>query len=145
MAIAKGQIQPDKSYRYTCGKCGGFGQTKEGKLCDHCYDGIYERLIEEFATARGERYYALLKAILRIKGKAIYDYAQSLIKENGGKLRPVDFGHCVLEFNFPHNRMKPIAEWLEETGLIPVGAWSRLNRRKNFTIKECIEAAQVER
>lgn len=125
MSVAKGQIQPDKTYLYTCGNCLGEGVLPNGETCSHCHNLNYEALITDFATARGERYYALLKAILSIKGKAVYDRAVEIRKENG-KFTAFDFGRLLLEFGFPRNRMKPLAEWLEETRFCRYGTWENI-------------------
>lgn len=134
MTVAKGQIQADNSYKYTCGNCNGAGQFIDSKTgqyedCTHCYNLDYDKLIEAFRLARGERYYAILKAILSIKGKAIVDSANARRGENG-KLSLAALLHVLMEFQFPHNRFKPLVEWLEETRTIQAGAYDRIHRGK---------------
>lgn len=138
MAIAKGQHQPDHSYKYTCGKCQGRGKLPNG-ICDHCYSLNMELLLEQFQTARGERYYAILKAILSVKGKAIHDRAVQ-IKQETGKVSPLDLGIMCIEFGFG-TRMKPLVEWLEECRLAPTGLYTNLQER-GMKVGKVLEAAQ---
>lgn len=122
--IGKGQIQDDKSYVYTCLQCQGSGWF-HGDPCTHCYGGDIDRLLVEFAVARGERYYALLKRILAANGKAIYDAACEIRQKNGG-FRPYDIAWLCIKFDWPQNRMKALAEWLEETHFMPAAMYSHL-------------------
>lgn len=119
MTIARGIRQPDNRYLYTCLRCSGMGYKRD-VLCTDCYDLDYDVLIEHFATARGTRYYALLKAILSLKGQAIADRALEI---NEGNIRRQDLFHLLVEFNFPRNRFKPLVEWLEECKIIPAGTY----------------------
>jgi len=133
MAVAKGQIQSDNSYQYTCGNCKGIGHFMDSKTgeyedCTHCYNLDYDKLLEAFRLARGERYYAILKAILSLKGKAIADSA--IVRRNANaniKLTIADLLHLLMEFNFPRNRFKPLVEWLEETRTLPIGVYNRIH------------------
>ena len=127
MAVNKGHHDEIHNYIYTCGYCNGKGFIK-GLPCPHCYGLHLPRLMQEFETARGERYYAILKAILSVKGREIYDRARE-VKAARGKFTPYDFCHLLIEFNFPHNRMKPLAEWLEECGFCPYGTYEHLQQR----------------
>jgi hypothetical protein len=131
--IAKGEIQADSSYRYTCGNCNGNGRFMDGKTgeyedCPHCYNLDYDKLIEAFRLARGERYYAILKAILSIKGKAIVDSA--IARKHDGKLFVADLLHLLMEFKFPRNRFKPLVEWLEETHTLKSGVYELIHDSK---------------
>lgn len=138
--IAKGEIANDKSYIYRCGQCQNSGWF-HGDPCTHCYGGDLEKLMYEFAVARGERYYALLKAILRQIGREIYLEA-SRIREANNKFTPVDLAYLVIKFNFPDNRMKPVAEWLQETHFMPAGMYEHL-QDSGMKVKDIMSAARV--
>ena len=125
--VAKGRWDKYKGYLYTCGKCNGTGRNGDA-VCDHCYALDYAALMEAFRYARGSRYYALLKAILSIKGKEIYDTARQ-VKADTNKIVIADLFKLLVQFQFPPNRMKPLVEWLEETQVIPSGAYKRLKER----------------
>lgn len=141
--IAKGQIQPDYAYQYTCGHCSGVGfLLSTGKICPHCYNLDLPRLLEAFQTARGSRYYALLKAILSIQGKAICDRYLEIYAERGNHWIVIDYGRLVLEFGWG-KRMKPLAEWLEECRLIPTGTYEKI-RERGPKIGDIIAGAQRE-
>jgi hypothetical protein len=131
--VAKGVWNPDTGYSYICANCNGTNRA----TCTHCYGLNYPKLLEAFAVARGARYYAILKAILSIKGKAIYDRAREVA--GGGKLSPADLCELLVEFEFPPNRMKPLVEWLEETRILPTGAYGRL-REMGFRVSAALEA-----
>lgn len=126
MAVAKGRIVEGNQYIYTCGRCNGSGEVR-GTVCTDCYSLDLEKLLYEFQVARGERYYALLKAILSIQGKAICD-ALIAVREQHGRFTPLDLGMLVIKFGWG-NRMKPMAEWLEETHLMPAGMYQSLRDR----------------
>lgn len=111
--LRKGQLQPDKSYRYTYGKCNGKG-TCGAVVCDWCYGLDTARLCEQIKMARGERYYGLLKALLSVIGKEIHDYAVSIV-DRQGFIAGVDIAHVHLKFNL---NMKATWEWLVETDVI---------------------------
>jgi hypothetical protein len=121
MAVAKGKIQSDNSYIYTCGSCNGKGfllDSRRGEeICVHCYNGDYARITEEMKTARGQRYYGLLKSALKVNGKHIADKALELRSENGG-LTLVKVGYLCHYFNL---NFKALGEWLEECRIIPIG------------------------
>lgn len=134
--INKGTIRTDHSYSYVCGNC----RDAMSEECPHCYGGNPTLLLEAFSTARGERYYALLKAILRIQGKAIYDLASEL-RETRGSFTPVDIAALMLAFGWPSNRMKPMAEWLEETRFIPAGTYDDLHE-SGLRVRDMLEAAR---
>lgn len=121
--INQGYIAEDYRYIYQCRQCAGWHGANSA--CSHCYNGDIDKLLHEFAVARGERYYALLKRILVIQGKAICE-AVYQIRDETGKLTPVDMADIVLAFGWPENRMKPLAEWLEECCLIPAGMYEHL-------------------
>lgn len=114
--LRKGQLQPDKSYRYTCGKCNGKG-TCGAAVCDWCYGKDLAQLCEQIKTARGERYYGLLKVILSVIGKQMHDYARSL-----PGITPVDIAHIHLKFNL---NLRATWEWLEETSAVYAGTYQQ--------------------
>lgn len=136
MTINKGRHSEHHDYLYTCGYCNAKGYIK-GLPCPHCYNLDLPTLLKEFETARGERYYALLKAILSIKGRAIYDRAMEIRNTQEGKLKIADLCHLLIEFQFPHNRMKPLAEWLEECRVCPAGTYEHLQAR-GFKVKDSL-------
>lgn len=138
MAVAKGQIQEDKSYQYTCGKCKGQGMI-DARFCNHCYNLRHDLLSEQFQTAKGEQYYAILKAILSIKGKAIYDKAVEINAQNG-KFTPVDIAYLSILFGF-EMRMKALCEWLEECQFLPTGLYEDL-REKGMGVRDMLELAE---
>lgn len=135
MPVAKGKTLKDGTYIYTCGKCHGAGFFGV-EPCPHCYNLDYKVLMQHFETARGERYYALLKAILSIKGKAMVDRVATVrSKSESGKISLADLLHIFMEFEFPINRFKPFAEWLEEARAIPTGTYQRI-KDSRFGIKK---------
>ncbi len=123
--VNKGKWNPASGYAYTCWRCNGSGGNGQ---CSDCYGLNYNRIMQAFRTARGKRYYALLKAALSIRGLEIYCEVKSA-RELKGKLSPVDLCHYSVHFGFPMNRVKPFAEWLEETGVIPSGIYRRIKER----------------
>lgn len=114
--LRKGQLQPDKSYRYTCGKCNDKGMCG-AVVCDWCYGLDTVQLCEQITMARGERYYGLLKALLSVIGKEMHDYTRGLIS-----ITPVDIAHVHLKFNL---NMKATWEWLEETSAVYSGTYQQ--------------------
>lgn len=139
MAVAKGQIQPDGSYKYRCGQCGGSGQYA-GRTCSHCYNLDLPKLLEEFELARGERYYAILKAILFLIGKDIIDEAKRITQAQG-KFTPVDIAYLCLKFRFKR-RFKPMAEWLEESQIIRAGTYENL-KDMGFSVSDLLARAEL--
>lgn len=123
MQIARGTVQPDKSYRYTCSKCRGSGLYR-GYICDWCYALDLDMLRYNLRTARGKRYYALLKAILSIIGKQIVDDAKTIERERGD-FRVYDLGWLchVHDLN-----LTALGEWLEEARVIPNGTTDEIKR-----------------
>ncbi|MGB1286100.1 MAG: hypothetical protein ACPG7F_06170 [Aggregatilineales bacterium] len=145
MAVAKGRTLPDGTYIYTCGNCGGVGWHASGDTCNHCYALDYAQITEAIKSARGQRYYALLKAALSISGKAIVHCANAIKNENKwGKLRFVDLGYIALRFNL---NLKSTIEWLEETRSVPFGTSNRRKRvvdsnGKRATVAMIFDAAR---
>lgn len=135
MTVAKGQWIPDQGYIYTCANCGGSGFNANEPCC-HCYGLDIPVLMEQFATARGQRYYALLKAILSVQGKAIVDDVLS-IKTASGKVLLSDIIGLFIKWQWPRNRWKPFVEWLEETYTVRPGLYERL-KDIGFKIGEAI-------
>lgn len=144
MIVAKGQTLPDGTYLWTCNKCGGSNNLD----CDWCYGLNLPRIQEEMQKgARGQRYYALLKAFLSSEGKRMVDFARTLAEENG-KLSPVAVGWVSLSFGL---NFKATCEWLEETHVIRAGAYTHIMesrwRQPNGTTKrmrvtDILDAAQ---
>lgn len=133
--VAKGRIQPDNTYQYTCGTCDGRGfllDSKRGdELCVHCYNGDYQRITEEMKTARGQRYYGLLKSALKVAGKDIADKMLELKAEYGKVSLPM-VGYLCHYFNM---NFKALGEWLEECRLTPTGTTQRISET-TFTMPD---------
>lgn len=131
--IAKGITQPDGTYIYTCLKCGG-----KGGDCPDCYGLDTERILAAMKEgARGERYYALLKAFLSVNGKAITDEGKRIYAERDS-LRPIDMGYISLKFGL---NFKATVEWLEETRVMRSGVYEKV---KHFKVKDIYDAARKE-
>lgn len=140
--VAKGVTQPDGTYLWTCNKCSGMGQD-----CDWCYGLDTTKIIEEMKKgARGQRYYALLKAFLSVKGKEIVDFVNTLRNPDGG-VSPAAVGCVSLKFGL---NFKATCEWLEETRVIRAGTYDRLmdsrlrlpnGKTKAIQVKDIYEAA----
>lgn len=144
MPVAKGKWNPEVGYEYTCGKCHGTGEV-QGYLCDHCYgvlqpDARWKAIMTSFRTARGERYYALLKAALSIKGKEIVDAVVDM-KSERGKVTIADIFHLMVKFDWPRMRAKPFFEWLEETCIFS-GIYRNI-RDSGMTIKGICEKLDI--
>jgi hypothetical protein len=132
--LASGKTLSDGTYEWQCNKCEGNPE------CDWCYALDMARIVEEMNKgARGQRYYALLKAFLSINGKAIHDFAISL-KEQRGSLRVIDLGYVALNFDL---NFKATVEWLEETHVIRAGAYSQISRSK-LKVADILAAAHDE-
>lgn len=113
--INKGHVTPDKTYIYTCHNCGG-----KNPDCPYCYALNTKRIIEEMQKgAKGQRYYALLKAFLSVEGKAIYD-AAAKIRADNGKALIYDVGYLSLRFGL---NFKATCEWLNECGFMRSGMY----------------------
>jgi hypothetical protein len=109
---------PDGSYVYICGRCSGVGYWR-GRLCTDCYNLDLAPIRAELAGARGQRYYALLKAFLSLIGKDMVDEAKR-VKVECGHITPPDVGYISLAFGL---NFKATWEWLEETCVIRT-SWS---------------------
>lgn len=139
--INRGVLQPDKSYQYFCLKCDGAGLA-EGKTCDHCYALDLDLLRSNIRVARGERYYALLKAILSLVGKSIYDDAQQIKAQRDGKMTPIDVAYLAVKYDL---YLKVVWEWLQETGAIQTVSYEDIQamlRRKKMTVGQLLDLAQ---
>jgi len=136
MAVAKGKWDRNTGYAYTCGQCAGRGMV-HGQACSHCYALDYQAIMEAFKLARGERYYALLKAALSLKGKTIYDATR-----DGERLTIADIFRLMVDFDWPRKRAKPFFEWLEETNVIPSGTYRHLKDR-GFVITTVCEKLNI--
>lgn len=141
MPVAKGVWNPETGYAYTCGKCRGTGNY-HGHICDHCYgvlqpEAQWRAIMTSFRTAKGERYYALWKAALSLRGKEIVD-AVLEIKAERGKITIAELFHLMVTFDWPRMRAKPFFEWLEEAGPLPSGTYRWLQDR-GFVIKKACD------
>lgn len=124
MKTAQGRILDDYTYEYTCANCNGAGFFANDE-CTYCYNRDYKRCMEAFRNARGQRYYALLKTILSLKGKNMVEDVLAI--KAGGKLASIaDLIHLMAKYEFPPNRFKPFCEWLEECRAIKSGAYTRI-------------------
>lgn len=137
MAVAKGKWSPETGYVYTCGKCAGTG-LYFGMECQHCYGNLsqdvqWQTIMIAFKTARGQRYYALLKAALSIKGKAIVEDAESCIARDN-TLTVAEIFYMMVRHDWPRIRAKAFFEWLEETYTIKTGVYQHM-RDSGLTIK----------
>lgn len=133
--VGKGQSRPDGSYDYICAACRDSGVV-DGSECVWCYGKDADRILDEMHKgARGQRYYALLKAYLSVKGRDIVAAAQWM---HGGehKLTVIDLGHLHLRFGL---NFKALTEWLEECGVIRSGVYDRL-KANGVRIKDILEA-----
>lgn len=135
MKAAKGQTQRDGTYLFTCGTCGGKAYTDKSIECAWCYGGDVARIAVELKTARGQRYYGLLKSFLRERGKAMVD-AFVQIRTEAGKVTPVDIGYIALRFDLNY---KATWEWLYEARCIGVD-YDDVARR--FKVSEVMDAAR---
>ena len=115
MRVAKGQRQPDGTYLYTCGTCGGKASADPSVECAWCYGGDVKRIAAELKLARGARYYALLKAFLAVNGKAMVDEILRFKAERDGKFTPVELGYVSLKYNL---NFKATWDWIHENGHI---------------------------
>lgn len=131
MAVAKGTIAYNYDYIYTCGNCDGHGYHADCTICTHCYNLDLPRLLIEFKTARGQRYYAILKAILSLCGGDLARDVNALRNQKpaGVGISYADLCHELVRYRWPRNRWKPFLEWLEECRVIKVGAYTYFKER----------------
>jgi hypothetical protein len=139
MPVNKGRWDQETGYAYICWRCNGSGS--EGN-CPDCYDLDYGRIMHQFRAAQGQRYYALLKAALSIRGKEICDHTRKM-RSAKGKLSPADMCFLLVHYGFPKNRLKPLMEWLEETRVIPGGSHRRLKER-GFKVSQALRTLKVD-
>lgn len=147
MIVAKGVTQKGGVYVWTCNKCNGTGESAAG-FCTWCYGLDTERIIEEMNKgAKGQRYYALLKAFLSVKGKEIVDFAKPLGGDNRG-FAPAAVGLVSLKFGL---NFKATAEWLEETSVLNSGWYWRVmlkhitlpdGKSRRVQVQDILEAAR---
>jgi hypothetical protein len=138
--IAKGKSSPDGTYLYKCAKCAGRGMV-HGSTCDHCYNLNTAQIAEHLKLARGQRYYALLKALLSVNGKAIVDEAKALI-QRGDKFTIIEVAYLALKFGMS---FKAMFEWLEETLICPTGMHEAMRdtmRRNKVTVADIFDKAR---
>lgn len=114
MQVAKGRTLGDGTYLFTCGTCGGKASEDKSVECAWCYGGDARRISAEMKTARGQRYYGLLKSLLAVNGKAMVDEFHRLAKAQG-KATGVEVGYISLKYGL---NFKATWEWLYETRCI---------------------------
>lgn len=115
--VAQGKTLSDGTYLWECNKCEGNPE------CNWCYGLDTDRIVDEMKKgAKGQRYYALLKAVLSVRGKEMVDFAKTMRQENGG-FSPAGIGVVSLKFGL---NFKATAEWLEETSILPSGWYERV-------------------
>lgn len=142
--VAQGKTQPDGLYIWECNKCEG----NHNPNCDWCYGLDTTRIIEEMTKgARGQRYYALLKAFLSVNGKAMVEFAKTLRGEDGG-YSPAGIGWVSIKFGL---NFKATCEWLEETNVLRAGWYDRVmdvrirtpdGKTKRLQVKDILDAAR---
>jgi hypothetical protein len=138
MTINKGQTFGDGTYIYTCGTCNGRG-VSGGVDCPYCYGLDTVKIIEAMGKgARGQRYYALLKAYLSVQGKPIVDTFKEIWQAQGA-FYVIDIAHLVNRYGL---NFKALTEWLEETGCIPSGMYERIKEAPGFKVSTYLEAAR---
>ncbi len=139
MPINKGQTLDDGTYIYTCGTCNGKG-VSTGNECPYCYGLDTVKILEAMRVgARGQRYYALLKAFLSVKGKAIVDSHKEVKQSQDGKFFVIDIGYLVILHGLNY---KALVEWLEETRCVPSGTYRHLSEMRGFKVNKLIEEAR---
>ena len=146
MSVSRGVWDDECGYLYTCGRCHDLkaAVAKSDSLnCPDCYGGDWDKLVEAFAVARGERYYALLKAMLRIRGKAWVD-AFRMRRQQEGKITPSMLVELFLDTGLPRNRFKPYMEWLEERECLRLGMYE-LFQDQGFKIGKAIKQVEAKR
>lgn len=146
--INKGRWNPDVGYEYVCHYCNDSPiVASDGRIaeCPYCYGGDWDKLVAQFATARGERYYALWKTMLRMRGKQWVDAFNAKRAGNAsGKVSVADMLEAFVDTGIPQNRWKPYVEWLEERDCIRAGTYEDLKER-GLKVGEAIEQVLAER
>lgn len=137
MRVAQGQRQSDGTYLYTCGTCGGKASADSNVSCDWCYGGDVKRIAAELKTARGARYYALLKAFLVVNGKAMVDEIKRFkAQRDDGKFTPVEMGYVSLKYDL---NFKATWDWIHENGLV---RYAHDDVSRGFKVKEVYAAVR---
>lgn len=134
--VAKGQTLEDGTYLFTCGTCHGKASVDKSIECSWCYGGDAQRIASEMKSARGQRYYGLLKSFLAVNGKAIVNHFKMIKAVQEGKVTPVDIAYIALKFDL---NFKATWEWLVETRCIAVD-YDEIPH--SFTVKRAYEAAR---
>jgi hypothetical protein len=116
--IPQGRVLSDKSYQWQC-----FCDNKPD--CPYCCNMDLDKIKASLKTSRGQVYYGNLKAFLSIEGRNIYLYAKE--KAVNG-FSPRDLLEVTDRFLY-RSRTRIIAEWLEETQVLPAGAYELLKYR----------------
>lgn len=129
MEVAKGKTLADGTYLFTCGACGGNNAD-----CAWCYGGDIKRIAAELKTARGQRYYGLLKSFLKVNGKPMVDAWKAM--KARGSVTPVEIAYLSLKYDL---NFKATWEWLHETGCLQR---DYDDVRRSFKVAEAYEAAR---
>ena len=138
MTINKGRTLEDGTYIYTCGTCHGKG-VSGGADCPYCYNLDTAKIIDAMQKgARGQRYYALLKAYLSAQGKPIVDTYREVWKSQGA-FYVIDIAYLVAKYGL---NFKAMTEWLEETGCIPSGMYEQISTAKGFKVSRYVDEAR---
>ena len=94
-------------------------------------------LIAELNTARGKRYYDLLRQVLADIGPAIVaDFDR--FRAETGTVTPVNLGQIVLRHGL---NFKATCEWLEEVTDLPTGTYERL-KLDGLKVRDVLDAAR---
>ena len=98
------------------------------------------QLTESLKTARGQRFGSLLKQTYAVLGPRLANSARA-IKQETGKITPVDVGGLALQFNLC---LKHAFDFLEDVQdqVLPSGTYDRLKDR-GLKAKELFEVVAV--
>lgn len=97
------------------------------------------KLTDQLKTARGKRYYDILKLILVDVGPQIVADAQQIAIDTG-KLTVLDIGRMAVKYDLNY---RATCEWLEESRVLPAGAYQRL-KDNGLKVGEVLAAAKAE-
>lgn len=95
-------------------------------------------LTQQLKTARGKRYYDILKQVIAARGDDIVRDARAAIAANDGKLTAVDVGVLAVRYDL---NLKATWEWLEECRVLPTGTYDKAVSR-GMRAKQVLQSAQ---
>jgi hypothetical protein len=130
--LRKGQSLADGTYVYRCG-C-SFANPE----CTYCYGANLERCRYALKSARGERYYGLLKTILSHIGKDLVDAVRA-IRDRNEPVTVLDVAWIAWKHDL---NFKATCEWLEETSAIRSGVYNTVHDSR-IKISEMMQQAQL--